>query len=110
VDLILASISLSAALVAVIFSVVSLIIHFIRRKESPEVAEVWTALQEQKTQHLDLLDKVEHWRRRDSVRRARQGAEDKQELAAAPVTTADRKAELRRKVAAAGLSISGGAD
>jgi len=93
--------------VALCFSCVSLVLHFVRRKEPPEVAEVWTALQEAKTQHLDLLDKVEHWRRRDSVRRARQGAEDAREVTAPAQTPAEKKIELRRRVTAAGLNIAG---
>ena len=106
-DTLAASIALSAAFVALCFSAVSLILHFIRRKEPPEVSEVWTALQQQKTQHLDLLDKVEHWRRRDGVRRARQGAEDKRDAVPAATTPEEKKAELRRRVAAAGLGIAG---
>jgi len=109
VDSLIASISLSAAFVALCFSGVSLILHFIRRRQPPEVSELWTALQEAKTQHLDLLDKVEHWRRRDSVRRARQGAEDKQtEAMTAEQTPADYKAELRRRAMARGMGIAGG--
>jgi len=107
VDVVLASIALSAAFVAVCFSAVSLILLFIRRKQPPEVEELWTALQQQKTQHLDLLDKVEHWRRRDGVRRARQGAEDKAESAQAPASAEEHKLQLRRRVAAAGLGVAG---
>jgi len=108
VDSLIASISLSAAFVALCFSGVSLILHFIRRRQPPEVSELWTAVQEARTQHLDLLDKVEHWRRRDSVRRARQGAEDKQQVAASEdQTPADYKKELRRRVAASGMSMAG---
>jgi len=107
-DSLIASISLSAAFVALCFSGVSLILHFIRRRQPPEVSELWTAVQEARTQHLDLLDKVEHWRRRDSVRRARQGAEDKQEAAVAvEPTPAERKVELRRRAMAQGLGIAG---
>ena len=108
-DSLIASISLSAAFVALCFSGVSLILHFIRRRQPPEVSELWTALQETKTQHLDLLDKVEHWRRRDSVRRARQGAEDKQDaIVKTEPTAADYKNELRRRATAAGMGLAGG--
>ena len=106
-DSLIASISLSAAFVALCFSTVALMIHWFKRKEPPEVTEVWTAIQSLKTDHLDLLDKVEHWRRRDSVRRARQGAEDKATAVPLAVTPEEKKAELRRRVAAAGLGIAG---
>jgi len=107
-DSLIASITASAAVVALIFSTVSLILHFIKRRQPPEVEELWTAFQEQKTQHLDLLDKVEHWRRRDSVRRARQGAEDKQAVVAtAEQSPAEYKNELRRRATARGMGIAG---
>ncbi len=101
-----ASISLSAAFVALCFAGFSLFLHFVRRKQPPEVAEVWTAIQEARTQHLDLLDKVEHWRRRDSVRRARQGAEEKAGEVVVDPTPQERKLALRRKATAAGLNIA----
>ncbi len=107
-DSLIASISLSAAFVALCFSGVSLILHFIRRRQPPEVSELWTAVQEGRTQHLDLLDKVEHWRRRDSVRRARQGAEDKAQVVAVDEQTpAEKKVELRRRATGLGLGIAG---
>jgi len=110
-DSLIASISLSAAFVALCFSGVSLILHFLKRRQPPEVEELWTAFQQQKTQHLDLLDKVEHWRRRDSVRRARQGAEDKQtEVAVAEQTPAERKLALRRRASGLGLGLIGGGE
>lgn len=109
-DPLIASIALSAAFVALCFSTVALMIHWFKRKEPAEVTEVWSAIQALKTDHLDLMDKVEHWRRRDSVRRARQGAEDKAAPAVEPETPADRKAELRRKAVAAGLTMAGGRD
>ncbi len=96
------SICLSAAVFALGLSIVSLVLHWTRRLESPEIEALVTRIQEIQTQHLDLLDKVEHWRRRDNVRRARQGAEEKRENDSAPIAQ-DAKAELRRRAAQAGL-------
>ena len=98
------SICLSAAVFALGLSIVSLVLHWTRRLESPEIEALVTRIQEVQTQHLDLLDKVEHWRRRDNVRRARQGAEDKLADAAAPIST-DPKRELRKRAAAAGVGV-----
>jgi len=98
------SICLSAAVFALGLSVVSLVLHWTRRLESPEIEALESRIQEMKVQHLDLLDKVEHWRRRDNVRRARQGAEDK--LAEdQPGVPNDPKAELRRRASARGLGV-----
>jgi len=98
------SICLSAAVFALGLSVVSLVLHWTRRLESPEIEALESRIQEMKVQHLDLLDKVEHWRRRDNVRRARQGAEDKV-TAGEPTVPVDPKADLRARARAAGVGV-----
>jgi len=105
-ELLYALIGLCLAVLAFGLSIVSLGLHWIKRAESPLLAPVYTELNEMKTQHLDLLDKVEHWRKRDNVRRARQGAEDK--LAApepSPETPENRKSHLRALAASRGLGV-----
>jgi len=106
-DLIIASISLSGALLALCFSVVSLVLHWTRKNRTPETDRIDARIESIKVQHLDLLDKVEHWRRRDNVRRARQGAEDKANAAAEPAgdPAANYKNDLRAKATARGLGI-----
>jgi len=98
------SICLSAAVFALGLSVVSLVLHWTRRLQSPEMEALESRIQEMKVQHLDLLDKVEHWRRRDNVRKARDKVEENRLEAAAPVAQ-DAKAELRKRAAAAGLGV-----
>ena len=100
-----ASIALSIAIFALTISVISLVLHWIKRAEPPEITAVMTRIQEVQTQHLDLLDKVEHWRKRDNVRRARQGAEDKLQAVPDPSTPAEYKDALRRKATAAGMGL-----
>jgi len=100
-----ASISLSGALIALTLSVISLVLHWIRRNTVVELEDVYTRLQALHTQHLDLLDKVEHWRKRDNVRRARQGAEEKLNATPEPSTAAEYKSSLRAKATAAGMGI-----
>jgi len=106
----IASISLSGALFALGLSIVSLVLHWTRRDEPPEITKILSRIQEIQTQHLDLLDKVEHWRKRDNVRRARQGAEDKLNETGdqqPPDSAAQYKANLRRRATAAGFGIAG---
>lgn len=110
-NVVVASICLSGALFAVILSTVSLVIHWTRRHEPPEITAILTRIQEIQTQHLDLLDKVEHWRKRDNVRRARQGAEDRADKEAAGDDAANNSAAahklaLRRKATSLGLGIA----
>jgi len=99
------AISLSGVLLALVLTVISLGLHWIKRRTIPELEDVYTRLQALHTQHLDLLDKVEHWRKRDNVRRARQGAEEKLEAAAEPTTPAEKKAQLRARATAAGMGM-----
>lgn len=101
------SICLTGALLALTLSVISLCLHWIRRTETPEYAALVTRIQEQQTQHLDLLDKVEHWRKRDNVRRARLGAEEKLSEPAPNETPAEKKARLRTVATARGLGMTG---
>lgn len=100
------SICLSAALIALTLSTISLVLHWVRSRDNPDVSEVWVRLQSLQTQHLDLLDKVEHWRKRDNVRTARAKAEEKliDEQPQLP-DSAGHKAQLRAKATAAGLGI-----
>jgi len=106
----MASIALSGALFALSLSIVSLVLHWTRRDEPPEITKILSRIQELQTQHLDLLDKVEHWRKRDNVRRARQGAEDKLNERSEdkpPDNAAEYKQNLRRRATAAGFGIAG---
>jgi len=97
-DLVTTAISLSGALIAVCFSVLSLALHWRRRDESPAISALSTRIQECQLQILDLGDKVTHWRQRDSVRKARQGAEDKQAAEPEGDTPENHKSALRRRL------------
>lgn len=97
------AIQLSMALLAVFavcISVVSLALHWARRGEHPDVTRLDTAMQELRTQQIDLLDKVEHWVRRDRVRRLRASQEPSEppETQAPARGSAEYKAWLRQKI------------
>ena len=95
-----AAISLSGALIALSFSVVSLILHYIKRKETPEYIALSSQIRALDAEIIDLMDKVKHWRSRDSVRNAREGAAKKLEETPAPTNAAEYKKQLRRRVMA----------
>jgi len=102
-DSLIASISLSGALLALAFSVVSLILHYVRRKETPEYTALSSQVRALEAEIVDLMDKIKHWRNRDNVRRARQGAEDKIEAETTDTPgSPDYKQSLRRRMVAAG--------
>jgi len=105
-DLVYVAISLSGVLVALVLSVVSLVLHYVRRKETPEYTALSSQIRSLDAELVDLMDKVKHWRNRDNVRRAREGSEKKAEAAPEPETAADVKAALRRKATALGLGVA----
>jgi len=104
---VIASICLSGTLIAICFSITSLVLHWTKRHSTPETDRIDARIESIKVQHLDLLDKVEHWRKRDSVRRARQGAEDKATAAEADpsLDPAAYKNALRRKAIQNNLGV-----
>jgi len=101
-----ALISLSGALIALTLSVVSLILHYVRRTETPEYTALSSQVRALEAEIVDLMDKIKHWRNRDNVRRARQGAEEKVAAAGEPQTPAELKQQLRDKANALGLGIA----
>lgn len=105
-NLVYVAISLSGVLLALVLSVVSLVIHYVRRSETPEYTALSSQIRGLEAELIDLLDKVKHWRNRDNVRRARQGAEEKADAAPPANTPQEVKAALRRKATAAGFGIA----
>jgi len=99
-DLILASFGLGIAAVALGASVVSLALHYARRNEHPDVTRLDTMMQGLREQQLDVLDKFEHWVRRDRVRVLRDSRTGEAEPAPVlPISPAQRKMELRARLA-----------
>ena len=96
-----ASIALSGALLALTFSVVSLVLHWIRRTETPEYTALSSQIRALDAELVDLMDKIKHWRNRDSVRNAREGAAKKIKEAEDGEIEVPYKTQLRRRVAAA---------
>jgi len=102
----IASICLSASLFALVLSTVALVIHYVRRKETPEYTDLSCRIRALDAELIDLMDKVKHWRNRDVARQAREGSAKKAEEAPEATTPAEKKAELRRRATAAGMGIS----
>jgi len=97
----LLSVTVTGALIALTLSVISLVLHYVRRTETPEFSTLSKRITETELSLLNMLDQVKHWRNRDSVRRARQGAEDKANQAADAGVDVPYKTQLRRRVLAA---------
>jgi len=99
------AISLSGVLIALVLSTVSLVLHYIRRAETPEYTALSSQIRGLEAELVDLMDKVKHWRNRDNVRRARQGAEEKANAEVSPATPADYKKALRSRALAQGMGV-----
>jgi len=106
VDFLIASITLSGALFALVLSVVSLVLHYVRRTETPEYTALSAQIRALDAELIDMMDKVKHWRNRDQVRRVREVAENKQQEQGEPTTPAEKKAALRARATAAGLGLA----
>ena len=100
-NLVIASICLSGVLLALILSTVSLVLHYVRRKDTPEYTALSSQIRALDAELVDMMDKVKHWRNRDSVRNAREGAQKKIDEAAQGDIEVPYKTQLRRRVLAA---------
>ena len=69
------------------------------RAQPPEFHSLLTQVRGLDSDLSELSDKVNHWMRRDAVRRARAGREEP-EAPAIPASRNDRKAEIRARLAA----------
>lgn len=68
-------VALALSVVALCFGTVSLVAHWLRGKEHPDVTTL-------RAEVLDMLDKVEHWMKRDRIRKLRESHEPPTEEAA----------------------------
>ena len=94
------SVTVTGALLALTLSVVSLVLHWVRRTETPEYSTLSGRITETELSLLNVLDQVKHWRNRDSVRRAREGAQKKLDQAEEGAIDVPYKTQLRRRVLA----------
>lgn len=87
---------------SLILSVISLLIHWKRPKVHPDTTRVQGEIEALRANHLELLDRVEHWIKRDRVRKLRSSNEEKATGPSTgddePQTPAERKNALRRRV------------
>lgn len=106
-DLVLGAFSVIALCIAT----VSFVLLLAWRKDPPNVSALRSDLDALHGAHTDLADRVHHWFRRESTRKARDKKREKAEKAeddevAAPVRAApgDHKAQLRARLAAARIN------
>jgi hypothetical protein len=102
-----AVIGAAVSVVAVILGAVSLGLHWLNRDKHPQVQELHARCDALQLAQTDMLDRIEHWTRRDRVRRLREAPSDTAEssqsngpvlVAQAPQSSAELKAQLRQQL------------
>lgn len=87
------------ALIAICLSAVSLVLHWVERQKSPQVQELHLRCDSLQLAQTEMLDRIEHWTRRDRVRRLRESEpstpSEKPEQLAAPSNQLQLKQQLR---------------
>lgn len=74
-DALILPIAASLSVVAISFAAVSLVFHWIRRKEHPDVSQVRAELNTLRGELAELWDKFTYQQKRDRVRRLRESRE-----------------------------------
>jgi hypothetical protein len=88
-----------ASFVSLCLSVTSLLIHYAKRAENPLLTPVYSAIDSLRLSQADLVDKVEHWQKRDRARRLREEVVEPAQMA--PDQTLPSPADLKSAVRAA---------
>lgn len=65
-----------AAFVSLVLSIVSLLVHYSKRGEHPLLVPLEAEINALKAGQLDLVDRVEHWMKRDRARRVREAVDE----------------------------------
>jgi hypothetical protein len=65
-----------AAFLSLCLSTVSLLVHYAKRGEHPQVTPIRADLDALRLAFADLVDRVEHWQKRDRARRVREQVDD----------------------------------
>lgn len=90
------------AVLGVCLASVTLVLLFAWHRNPPSVAALQADLDALHGSHTDLADRVHHWFRRESTRKARKKKEENYDarVQAAPAQPGDHKAQLRARLAA----------
>ena len=83
------------SVVALAVSAFSVMVHWLRRHSDPVLGPIEAEIQSLKTAQADLVDRVEHWQRRDRTRRIRKEQQDEQDLPQPEPSPAELKRHLR---------------
>lgn len=86
----------AASFVALVLSVVSLLVHYAKRGEHPLITPIQAEIDALRLAFADLVDRVEHWQKRDRARRVREANDDP--AAQAPDQTLPSPADLKAQV------------
>lgn len=101
-----ALIGAAVSVVAIILSAVSLVLHWLERDKSPQVQELHSRCDSLQLAQAEMLDRIEHWTRRDRVRRLREEPNSQNEQPVQLVEQPNQqqlKQQLRQRAKASGV-------
>lgn len=93
--------ALAVALVSFLLSLTSLLVHYAKRAENPITAPLEQQIQALQLGQVDLVDRIEHWTRRDRTRRLR--AAEAEPESVEPTSPAEVKRQLRLQARQIGI-------
>jgi len=101
----IAYVSIGFASVSAFLSVTSLLLHYAKRAENPQLTPVYAAIEALRLSLADVVDRVEHWQKRDRARRVREQIEPEQQPPIGPVAlpVAELKAQVRNAARSQGI-------
>jgi len=88
--------AVALSLLALATSTISVLIHYARRNENPVTAPLEQAIQALQLGQADLVDRIDHWTRRDRTRRLREAKEPNE--AELPLPMPQSPMELKREL------------
>jgi hypothetical protein len=92
------------SLVSFLTSITVLAIQYARRHENPITAPLEQAIHALQLGQADIIDRVDHWTRRDRTRRMRaEKLDDQVEDIPQPIAPQDLKAQLRQRAQQLGV-------
>lgn len=97
-DTVILSICLTVAVVALILSGLSLVLHWIRRAETVEYSALSNRLTQMDLSLIEAVDKFKHYVNRATQRNAREAADKAREPEEAPQPITSTKSQLRDKL------------
>jgi hypothetical protein len=99
----LAFLAMGVSVVSFLTSLTGILIHYAKRHENPITAPLEQAIHALQLGQADIIDRVDHWTRRDRTRRLRADKVDDDVVPLVTPSPADMKQQLRAQARQMGI-------